>query len=247
MMPTTVKILLATLTLYIFVFNPDHVWSDQVCKTCLTPIKPVMVSNEGDGTRRIGLDGIKCYKSGRGYSFDEGFCMAYFNVEGREDFERWINRCEHTDPQARSTIIEYMKTLKCDSEMIKSVAVKYPGAGIKESLIPLNQFMIYQDQDVAKVADFFRILMKSYRDEGKGRGYPELKEFVAVLNELDPNGMTFLDNVLLRWDEHFSEAVIFTNQRNRMIRNLCRVGARFSPSTEIGELKCNPIAEYLEN
>lgn len=244
-MPNFSNMLAVVLRVFICALIPHAGWSDEACDNCgiKGDIKDFSESKRGPFP---GLLQLKCYEQGLPYSFDEGFCMAYYVVEGQEDFEDWIQQCQHTDPQNRSTIIEYMDTIKCESELIRSVAVKYPDAGIAESLIPLNQYMIYQDTDVAKVADFFRHLMKSFRDEGKGRGYPELKAFVGTLNKLDPNGMTFLDNVLLRYDDEFNEEVMFEHQRNRMIRNLCRVGARFSPSTNIDGLRCNPLAEYTE-
>ena len=238
---------MASTIVFLGILYPHSVRSDQDCVTCgIQPDPTDSFRTENIlGGHLPGLTGINCYESDNGYTFEEGFCMAYFNVEAREDFEAWIDKCKDTDPRGRSSIIEYMDTISCDSQLIKSFAVKYPNAGITESLIPLNQFMVYQDTDVAKVVDFFRHLMKSYRDEGKGRGYPELKQFVAVLNKPDPNGMTFLDNVLLRWDDEFCEEVMFKNQRDRMIRNLCKVGARFSPSTNVDGITCVHGDEYI--
>lgn len=106
------------------------------------------------------------------------------------------------------------------------------------SEIPALSFLLYDSSDVGSIIDFNKSLVRYYYHMGEDTGLTELREFSRILNERDANNLTFLDNVLVRWNDDYTDSVGFRKPRDQMITALCNIGAVFSSDEYNTRFEC---------
>lgn len=88
--------------------------------------------------------------------------------------------------------------------------------------------------------------IRHYRRLGKNNGYPELKEFAAAMNRLDENGHSFLDNVMMRFNDEFVEnvGIGLDNVRKSLIIVSCKIGGKFTNPEHTKRFNCKGDPKY---
>ncbi len=189
------------------------------------------------------MERIKCIENDDPRTFDRNFCSSIGWFVDKEDFLARIEKCKEVDPKGRKTILDFFKTLDCESRYIEEFHLFFVPNNGRTTSTPTT--ILFDSDRVIETSDFLRNIMKEYRDMGKDNGYKELKEFVSVLNRQDDNGKTFLDNVLCRFrDKMCEEDERFENIRIRLIKNMCKVGGKFSDPKDMQRFNCNADTKY---
>ncbi|MBU2866837.1 hypothetical protein [Pacificibacter marinus] len=220
----------------IFVFATG-VAADEDCVSCNTTPYPTAIDIPKDEFGRyMGMAGVRCNKD----DFKVNFCGAFDNTQEISDVREWIGRCKHQDPYGRSTILELLDTMTCHSDMLWSIAnnIDNPNPNLSHYEIPALSFLLYDSSDVGSIMDFNKSLVRHYYYMGEDSGLTELREFSRILNERDANNLTFLDNVLVRWNDNYTDSVGFRKPRDQMIKALCNVGATFSSAEYNTRFEC---------
>ncbi len=245
-MLSLLKKIVVTLVIGLVALNPKSAWSDEDCVTCgIRPDPTESLIARDEFGRFMGMSGVKCDKE----DFTVNFCGAFDNTQEIADVQEWIGRCKHLDAQGRTTLLELLDTMNCESDMIRSVANSVDGLDPEtiNTNIPAGSFLLYDSSDVFAIVRFYKSLVRHYYNMGKDSGLTELKEFARVLNEKDDNNFTFLDNVLVRWNDNYTDSVGFRNPRDQMIKALCNVGATFSSAENNTRFECEINPRIMGN
>lgn len=193
---------------------------------------------------------VACTQDGKPESFDRLFCASISWFVDEHDFEARIKKCEMFDPKGRTTIGEYLRTLNCESRYIDELQhkLKRDGYDIKGRTVTGLSTLFLDSDNVMGTARTFHDTVRTYRKMGKENGYKELKEFATVLNRKDDNGHTFLDNIMMRYNDPFVENVGLgiDNVRAQLIKIACKIGGEFSNPEHTKRFNCVSDPKYAD-
>lgn len=205
-------------------------------------------ANENPDTKSLfRMDRVTCIENNDPNTFDTDFCasLGWFNDEA--DFLSRIQKCENQDPLGRTTVLEYLKTLNCESTYLKNfkTIIEKDGGEVKGFTVNAPSKLILDTNNIIAVKDLLRDEMKKLYVQGKNTGFKELKEFVVVLNQLDDNGNTFLDNLVLHYNDDLAKEVFgVENIRSGMIRFFCGKGVVFADSKNRSVYNCEANPKF---
>ncbi len=245
MMSTLIRKLVALVTLSLGILYPQTAWSD--CVDCSVGKDPSKQFNNNGGSllSDIGMERINC-TSAYGLNFEQNFCLTYLNVKDHEDFKSWINKCKDQDPKKRKTMLDFYSSITCEADNM-SITDRLDGKkDFNTYEIPMGSFLIWDKVAGVEVVDYYKKLLRYYRDISKDNNFKEMREFAAIMNRPDANGYSFLDHVALKWNDDYCEDIglNFQNVREALIRNMCVVGMKFNQkdhqSKYQGICKSNP-------
>lgn len=244
-MPSLVKNFLVLVSFIGGVLYPIQVWSED-CVTCSVQKEISMPIPGGPITPlKITLSMVNC--TAPTASFDRIACDAAQYSETDKDFQGWINKCKKYDPKKRSTILEYYKSISCDS-----VTFKTSDLGVNQFhkyVTPLASYSLWENSGFTDTIEYFEQLRKYYWIEDKKNGdknYTHLREFAKVLRKPDANGLSFLDHVVLHWDdEDCARAGLGARTaRDRLIKKMCSIGVTFANPEYKKKYPCKSRPKY---
>lgn len=211
------------------------------CKKC---------SKRKQAPSEFSMERIACIDENDLATFDRNWCASLTSFADAEDFFTRLNKCEAIDPKKRTTSLEMLTSLQCDSfylDKFKS-SLKRQGYPIRGTTVSAPTVLILDSNNITGTTGFLINLIRDYRERGKGKGYPELKALAATLNRQDDNGYTFLDNVVLRFNDEFIEKIGlgFGNIRKRLITVSCKIGGRFTSAENMQKFSCVPGQQYVQ-
>ena len=196
------------------------------------------------------MERVTCIENDDPGTYDRVFCASLAWFSGEEDFQGRIEKCKKLDPKGRTTIGEYLNSLNCESRYIEDLKNKLrrDGYNIQGRTVTGLSAVFLDSDDVMGASNLFHDTIRTYRKMGKENGYRELKEFATVLNRKDDNGHTFLDNIMMRYNEKFVENVGLgvENVRARIIRVACKIGGTFSKPEHTQRFNCVSDSKYVD-
>ena len=227
------------------IFLPTQAWSED-CVDCSIQ-KEIGTPMAGKIHRPFELtsDVISCTDPVS--SFDRIVCDAAHFSKTYQDLQRWIHKCKSHDPKKRSTLLEYYKTIECESIVFDASDKRDPPFATHSA--PLASYQMWENKAFSSILDFFSQLKRSYYKEDKknnDKSYTHLRNFAKVLNKPDRNGLSFLDHVVLSYsDKDCARAGLGAdNLRNNLIRQLCVVGVSFALKENKEKYPCQSKPKY---
>lgn len=229
------------------VLYPSQAWSED-CVTC--SVQKDIATPMAGATRNlfdITIDMVACTDPEA--NFDRIVCDAVHYAKTYEELQGWIKKCHKYDPNKRSSILEYYKTVECKSDVFEASDFHDKKHDFTSHVAPLASFNLWENQGFSGVINSFEALRKYYWEQdkkNKDKNYTSLREFAKVLRKPDANGLSFLDHVVLNWtDQDCADVGLGSiNVRNQLIKKMCGIGVTFALEDLKKKYPCKSNPKY---